>query len=413
MAVKTPLKWVGSKARLMPQLLPHLPEGKRLIEPFAGSCAVMMNTDYDEYLIADVNPDLVNLYKTMAYQSDALLIELEALFSAGSLGDEESRAVFYYAVRDAFNQSGKSFGSESVEAAARFLYLNRHCFNGLCRYNRRGQFNVPFGKYKKTYFPADEIRAFAEKAKRATFITAHYSETLDLVRDGHDVVYCDPPYLTDTDNFTAYHERGFSHMDQGRLARKLRRLTERGIKVVASNSDLEMVHYLYAGFEAVRVTGCQSGGRCMSKRISGMSFDTYLDGDLIHIEKITLDITDNSAAAQTRGVPDGHVDGDVAAEGEIEVSSKVLGVLTAKARAAGSWRGIPPLDFLFYAKAGSEEMKVESFGNKLQLSNLLDIDPKGGGVATHKIKYFVTSPKFVNINGVPYLEAEATENLIG
>ncbi|HED1231767.1 TPA: Dam family site-specific DNA-(adenine-N6)-methyltransferase, partial [Citrobacter freundii] len=189
MAVKTPLKWVGSKARLMPQLLPHLPEGKRLIEPFAGSCAVMMNTDYDEYLIADVNPDLVNLYKTMAYHTDALLIELEALFSAGSLGDEERRAVFYYAVRDAFNQSGKSFGSESVEAAARFLYLNRHCFNGLCRYNRRGQFNVPFGKYKKTYFPADEIRAFAEKAKRATFITAHYSETLDLVRDGHDVVY--------------------------------------------------------------------------------------------------------------------------------------------------------------------------------------------------------------------------------
>ena len=94
-------------------------------------------------------------------------------------------------------------------------------------------------------------------------------------------------------------------------------------------------------------------------------------------------------------------------------SSKVLGVLTAKARAAGSWRGIEPLDFLFYAKAGSEEMKVESFGNKLQLSNLLDIDPKGGGVATHKIKYFVTSPKFVSINGVPYLEAEATENLIG
>lgn len=260
MAVKTPLKWVGSKARLMPQLRPHLPEGKRLIEPFAGSCAVMMNTDYDEYLIADVNPDLVNLYKTMAYHTDALLIELEALFSAGSLGDEESRAVFYYAVRDAFNQSGKSFGSESVEAAARFLYLNRHCFNGLCRYNRRGQFNVPFGKYKKPYFPAEEIRAFAEKAKRATFITAHYSETLDLVRDGHDVVYCDPPYLTDTDNFTAYHERGFSHMDQGRLARKLRRLTERGIKVVASNSDLEMVHYLYAGFEAVRVNAPRSVG---------------------------------------------------------------------------------------------------------------------------------------------------------
>ncbi|EFB4367236.1 DUF2597 family protein [Escherichia coli] len=151
----------------------------------------------------------------------------------------------------------------------------------------------------------------------------------------------------------------------------------------------------------------------MTKRISGMSFDIYLDGDLIHIEKISLDITDNRAAAQTRGVPDGYVDGDVAAEGEIEVSSKVLQVLTAKARSAGSWRGIPPVDFLFYAKAGREEMKVETFGNKLQLNSVLDGDPKGGSVSTHKIKYFVTSPKFVNINGVPYLEAEATENLIG
>ncbi|AHF77574.1 Putative tail tube protein [Sodalis praecaptivus] len=151
----------------------------------------------------------------------------------------------------------------------------------------------------------------------------------------------------------------------------------------------------------------------MTKRISGMSFDAYVDGELIHVEKISLDITDNSAAAQTRGVPDGHVDGDVAAEGEIEVSSKVLQVLTAKARAAGSWRGIAPVDFLFYAKAGSEEIKVETFGNKLQLNNVLDTDPKGGSLSTHKIKYFVTSPKFININGVPYLEAEATENLIG
>lgn len=259
MGIKTPLKWVGSKARLMPKLRQHLPDGKRLVEPFAGSCAVMMNTDYDEYLIADVNPDLVNLYKAMAYHTDALLNELEILFNAGSVGDEGNRAVFYYVVRDAFNQSGKSFGSESVEAAARFLYLNRHCFNGLCRYNRRCHFNVPFGKYKKPYFPADEIRAFAEKAKRATFITAHYAETLDLVRDG-DVVYCDPPYLTDSGNFTAYHAHGFTLMDQGRLARKLRRLARKGVPVVASNADLEMVHYLYAGFEVVRINAPRSVG---------------------------------------------------------------------------------------------------------------------------------------------------------
>ncbi|PAO20148.1 DNA adenine methylase, partial [Enterobacter roggenkampii] len=250
MAIKTPLKWVGSKVRIMPQLREHLPEGKRLVEPFAGSCAVMMNTDYDEYLIADLNPDLVNLYKVMTYYTDAFLNELDLMFSAGALGDQESRAVYYYAIREAFNLSGKALGSESVEAAVRFMYLNRHGFNGLCRYNRRGQFNVPFGKYKKNYFPLKEVRAFAEKAKRATFITAHYSETLALVRAG-DVVYCDPPYLTESGNFTSYTESGFSYLDQGRLARKLRRLTENGVSVVASNSDLEMVHYLYAGFEAV------------------------------------------------------------------------------------------------------------------------------------------------------------------
>ncbi len=94
MTIKTPLKWVGSKVRLMPQLRDHLPEGKRLVEPFAGSCAVMMNTDYDEYLIADLNPDLVNLYKAMAYHTDAFLVELETLFSAGALGEQESRAIF-------------------------------------------------------------------------------------------------------------------------------------------------------------------------------------------------------------------------------------------------------------------------------------------------------------------------------
>ncbi len=150
----------------------------------------------------------------------------------------------------------------------------------------------------------------------------------------------------------------------------------------------------------------------MSQRISGQSFDVNIDGELIHIEKISLDITDNTAAASTRGVPDGYTAGDVAAEGEIELSSKVFRQLSEKARAAGSWRGIDTLDFLFYAKAGSEEVKVEAFGCKLVVSNVLDVDPKGGSLTTHKVKYFVTSPKFVNINGVPYLESEATESLL-
>lgn len=151
----------------------------------------------------------------------------------------------------------------------------------------------------------------------------------------------------------------------------------------------------------------------MGKRISGQSIDVRFDGDLIHMEKISLDITDNTAAAQTRGVPDGWVSGDVAAEGEVELSSKAFQQLSAVARRAGSWRGIEPVDIMFYGKAGSEELKIEAFGCKFSVSNLLDDDPKGGAVLTHKIKYVVTSPDFVHINGIPYLSADDVRDLIG
>lgn len=268
MTVKSPLKWAGSKARIMPLLLPHLPAGARLVEPFAGSCSVMLNTDYDEYLIADVNPDLVNVYKQMAFNTDALLNELETLFLACSVDDsDEGRAVFYYSVRENFNAS-KCHKTRGVETAAEFIFLNRHGFNGLCRYNRAGHFNVPYGKYKAPYFPLPEIRAFAAKASRATFITAHYSETLGMVRNG-DVVYCDPPYLTESGSFTAYTAHAFCHMDQGRLARRLRRVASEHVAVVASNSDLDAVHRIYDGFELVRVNAPRSiGAAAASQKVA-------------------------------------------------------------------------------------------------------------------------------------------------
>ncbi|OCQ52325.1 hypothetical protein Ppb6_02399 [Photorhabdus australis subsp. thailandensis] len=151
----------------------------------------------------------------------------------------------------------------------------------------------------------------------------------------------------------------------------------------------------------------------MSKRISGQSVDFNMDGDLVHAEKVNLSITDNTAAAQTQGVPDGYISGDVAAEGEIELSTKYLEMVTAKARTVGSWRGIQPVDLMWYAKAGNEEIKVEAYGCKLIVSDILDVDPKGGSVMTHKVKFVVTSPDFVRINGIPYLEAELTQSLIG
>ncbi|WOX50099.1 phage protein [Aeromonas sp. XH] len=151
----------------------------------------------------------------------------------------------------------------------------------------------------------------------------------------------------------------------------------------------------------------------MTRRISGASFDATLLGAMVHVEKASLSITDNSAVAQTRGIPDGFVDGDVAAELEFELDTKNFSQLADAAKRAGSWRGMEPDDVLFYADTGTETMKVEAFGVKLLVSDLLDIDPKGGSKSVHKVKGFVTSPDFVHLNGVPYLSKEDTRHLLG
>ncbi|EHL2774315.1 DUF2597 family protein [Salmonella enterica subsp. enterica serovar Hvittingfoss] len=147
-------------------------------------------------------------------------------------------------------------------------------------------------------------------------------------------------------------------------------------------------------------------------RISGMSFDVSFDGRIIHVKTVTLDITDNSKAIQERGVPNGYVDGDVEASGEIELDTVNFQILREVARGAGSWRAIKPVDFLFFADTGDNEMKVEAFGCKLAISNLVNIDSKGGDSMSHKIKFMVTSPDFVKIDGLPYLSARDVRDLV-
>ncbi|EFU6568951.1 DUF2597 family protein [Salmonella enterica] len=140
-----------------------------------------------------------------------------------------------------------------------------------------------------------------------------------------------------------------------------------------------------------------------TERISGMSFDVSFNGRTVHVKTATLDITDNTKAIQERGVPNGWVRGDVEASGEIEVDTVNFQLLEEVARAAGSWRDIEAADFLFFASAASTELKIEAFGCKLVLSNLLNLDSKGGDAMNHKIKFMVTSPEFVKIDGVPVL----------
>ncbi|WP_324830465.1 phage protein [Pseudomonas saxonica] len=146
-------------------------------------------------------------------------------------------------------------------------------------------------------------------------------------------------------------------------------------------------------------------------RIGGKNFDINL-GDLqIHIESCTLDITDNTAVAQSRGVPNGHVDGDVAASGEFEFDTSNFNLLFEAAGKAGSFRQLEPFDVVFFAKAGEEELRIEAFGCKLKVSSLLSVDPKGGEKSKHKVPFEVTSPDFIRVNGVPYLAAAEIEGL--
>lgn len=246
------LKWLGSKASIIDTLRQHLPAGKRLVEPFVGSGAVFLNTDYDSYLLCDINSDLINFHNVAKNLPEQLIREARNLFK------QQADEVGYYAVRADFNLR---CDSNFLYRAAQFLYLNRHGYNGVCRYNLSGDFNVPFGHRKAPYFPEDEIHAFAEKAqaKKAAFLCCTFQESIRMAQAG-DVIYCDPPYIpaSKSANFTSYHTDGFTSEQQRKLARMLRIAARRGRHVVASNSETAAALALYSDFNITTTTARRS-----------------------------------------------------------------------------------------------------------------------------------------------------------
>ena len=233
------LKWAGGKTRLVSRIKAVLPPGARLIEPFAGSAALFLNTDYPRYLLADANPDLIDLYTRLQQQGAAFIEECRAWFVP-----ENNTREAYYALRERFNTT-----CDPQEKAALFVYLNKHCYNGLCRYNASGRFNVPFGRYKRPRLPADEMLAFHRKAQRAEcveIVCAGFEATMCAARPG-DVVYCDPPYvpLSDTAHFTGYSAGKFGAGEQARLAELAAVLAARGVPVVVSNHWTPRTQELY------------------------------------------------------------------------------------------------------------------------------------------------------------------------
>ncbi|EHO8626335.1 Dam family site-specific DNA-(adenine-N6)-methyltransferase [Salmonella enterica] len=246
------LKWAGGKYSLLPELDRLIPAGKRLIEPFVGGGSVFLNSDkHERFLLADVNADLINLYQMLAVAPDSVIAE--AIKAFRHLNDAEN----YTAIREAFN----TWQLNAIERAAAFLYLNRHCFNGLMRYKLDGFFNVGWGKYKAPYFPEKELMAFRKKSSACVFMNAGFERTLRLAGDG-DVVYCDPPYepMPGTAGFTNYASGGFSWDSQVALAESCVAAHQRGAKVFISNSTAPRVIELYErhGFTLHRVNARRS-----------------------------------------------------------------------------------------------------------------------------------------------------------
>ncbi|ARD20052.1 DNA adenine methylase [Edwardsiella piscicida] len=242
------LKWAGGKYSLLPVLDQLIPAGNRLIEPFVGGGSVFLNSrKHERFLLADVNPDLINLYQMLDVDHIRVLSYAQTLFSRAN------SEVAYMEVRDEFNDQRMS----APERAAAFLYLNRNCFNGLIRYNRNGFFNVSWGKYKAPHFPEEEIKAFKRKSHSCVFMNAGFRRTLALAGAG-DVVYCDPPYepMPGTAGFTNYAAGGFSWDNQIALAESCVAAHKRGAKIVISNSTAPRVLDLYKchGFTLHRVS---------------------------------------------------------------------------------------------------------------------------------------------------------------
>jgi DNA adenine methylase len=236
------LKWAGGKTQLLPEILARMPSSfRRYHEPFMGGGAVFFSLQPQQAVISDINPDLVNAYTVVRDDVEGLIKVLRR---------HRSEEDYFYRVR-AQDVSKLS----PTQAAARIIFLNRTCFNGLYRVNRKGQFNVPFGRYKNPLIcNVDNLRAVSQTLQGTTIRNDNVFNISLRVRR-RDVVYFDPPYdpISSTASFTSYAKDGFGREEQRRLADLFAQLAERGVHVILSNSDTPYIRQLYKGFKIDRV----------------------------------------------------------------------------------------------------------------------------------------------------------------
>jgi DNA adenine methylase len=253
-SARTFLKWAGGKTQLLNEFARRLPAGlkkgtiTKYVEPFVGGGAVFFYLNqrfsFEHCYICDVNEELILSYRVVKRSVKKLISELESLESDYLFRNDKKREKFYYDVRDSFNQKlpeidFRKYSSEWIQRAAQIIFLNRTCYNGLFRVNRKGEFNVPFGKYKNPeILNEDNLKDVATLLKTTQIMLGDFTLCRKFV-DKHTFVYFDPPYrpLNQTSSFTSYSKDGFFDNDQVRLAEFFKELDAKGAKIMLSNSD--------------------------------------------------------------------------------------------------------------------------------------------------------------------------------
>ena len=233
------LKWAGGKTQMLGELMPRVPKTYgRYIEPFFGGGALFFSLKPENAIIADSNPELINMYLQVAHHVDDVIECLQKY---------ENTSEMFYEVRSLDWQT-----LPKAEAAARTIYLNKTCFNGLYRVNRSGQFNTPFGKYKNPKIcDVEALRLASEALRKADILCGDYILVLEHYAQPGDFVFLDPPYLPISENsdFKRYTKEQFYEDDHVELAKMIGTLHERGCYVILTNSNHPLVHQLYEQYK--------------------------------------------------------------------------------------------------------------------------------------------------------------------
>ena len=254
------IKWVGGKKRLLNELLKRVPSTfGQYIEPFAGGAALFHELSPSKAILSDFNSDLINTYDAVAWNVEGVIRRL-------AHHQRKHSEEHFYQMRTRWN--ARLTKDKSMDRAALFIYLNKTCFNGLWRVNKKGEYNVPMGRYASpTVCDKDSLRAASPRLRRAKLLAGDFRKALQKAKKG-DFIYLDPPYqpASKTSNFTSYTESKFGEAEQEILANESFQLAERGVKVLLSNSDTPLIRKLYKKATIERVSCSRAINSNASKR---------------------------------------------------------------------------------------------------------------------------------------------------